>query len=101
MRTFAAERKYLIVTTKAKKPDMASQIYMQCLKEMQEAIGHVNEIREGSRSSPLFSHLSMVSEGIPMVAWVTVERKPQDSVKEMQNSAQYYGDRIIKEYKEK
>jgi adenylyl cyclase-associated protein len=100
-RTFAAERKFLIVTTKAKKPDISSPVYMQCLTEMQEAIGHVNELRESNRSSPFFPHLSMVSEGIPMVAWVTVDRKPQDSVTEMLNSAQFYGNRVIKEYKEK
>lgn len=101
LQTFAAERKFLLVTTKAKKPDISSPIYMQCLTELQEAIGLVNELRESNRSSPFFGHLSMVSEGIPMVAWVTIERKPQDYVTETRNSAEFYGNRIIKENRDK
>ena len=101
LKTFAAERKFLIVTTKAKKPDISSPVYMQSLTELQAAIGQVNEIRESSRASPHFDHLSMVSEGIPMVGWVTVDRKPKDFVTEMLNSAQFYGNRVIKTFKEK
>lgn len=101
LRAFAAQRKYLIVTTKAKKPDIQSSVYMEILKELQSMMGAVNDIREANRASPLFTHLTTVSEGITVLAWITIEPKPADYVTEVLSSAQFYGNRIIKEYKER
>ena len=101
LRAFAAERKFLIVTTKAKKPDKQSSSYMEILKELQSFMGAVNDIRETNRGSPLFNHLSTLSEGISVLGWITVEPKPVDFVTEILGSTQFYGNRVIKEYKEK
>ncbi|KAL8969659.1 MAG: hypothetical protein Q9183_001893 [Haloplaca sp. 2 TL-2023] len=101
LRAFAAERKFLIVTTKAKKPDIQSPVYMEVLKELQSTMGVVNDIREANRASPLFKHLSAVSEGIGMLIWVANETKPTDTISEMLTSAQYFGNRVIQDYKEK
>ncbi|KAL8712016.1 MAG: hypothetical protein Q9220_003712 [cf. Caloplaca sp. 1 TL-2023] len=101
LRAFAAERKFLIVTTKAKKPDISSPVYMEVLKDLQSSMGVVNDIREANRASPLFGHLSAVSEGISVLIWVANENKPRDTVTETLSSAQYWGNRVIKEYKEK
>ncbi len=64
-------------------------------------MGAVNDIREANRASPLFTHLTTVSEGISVLGWVTIEPKPADYVTEVLSSAQFYGNRTIKEYKEK
>ena len=101
LRAFAAERKFLIVTTKAKKPDIQSPIYMEILKELQSMMGAVSDIREANRGSPLFGHLTTVSEGIAMLGWITIDPKPAEYVSEHLGIAQYHGNRIIKEYKEK
>lgn len=47
-----------------------------------------------------FNHLSTVSEGIPAVGWVAVEPKPGPFVGEMKDSAQFYSNRVIKDYKD-
>ncbi|KAL9039763.1 MAG: hypothetical protein Q9180_002336 [Flavoplaca navasiana] len=101
LRAFAAERKFLIVTTKAKKPDIQSPVYMEVLKDLQATMGVVNDIREANRASPLFKHLSTVSEGINVLIWVANESKPADTVTEMLSSAQFWGNRVIQDYKEK
>ncbi|KAL8827990.1 MAG: hypothetical protein Q9170_006786 [Blastenia crenularia] len=101
LRAFAAERKFLIVTTKAKKPDIQSPVYMEVLKDLQSTMGVVNDIREANRASPLFGHLTTVSEGINVLTWVAIETKPVDTITEMLSSAQFWGNRVIKEYKEK
>ena len=101
LRAFAAERKFLIVTTKARKPDIQSPVYMEILKDLQATMGAVNDIREANRGSPLFIHLTTVSEGIAVLAWITIDPKPADYVAEILGSAQYHGNRVIKEYKEK
>ncbi|KAL8631388.1 hypothetical protein Q9189_002898 [Teloschistes chrysophthalmus] len=101
LRAFAAERKFLIVTTKAKKPDIQSPVYMEVLKELHTTMGVVSDIREANRTSPLFNHLSVVSEGISVLFWVANETKPVETITEMLSSAQYWGNRVVQQYKEK
>jgi len=101
LRAFAGQRKFILITTKAKKPDMSSPVFMQLLKPLQESISSVSDIRDANRPSPFFNHLSAVSESIGVLAWVTVDPKPHKHVEESLGSAQYWGNRVLKEYKEK
>jgi adenylyl cyclase-associated protein len=94
---FAGERTYLYVTTKAKKPSPQPP---ELLTELHTCTGLVDEIRETNRGSPLFKHLSAISEGIVALGWI-VETRPADFVKESLGAAQYYGNNVLKEYKEK
>ena len=101
LRAFAAERKFLIITTRAKKPDIQSTVYMEILKDLQSTMGAVNDIREANRASTQFNHLTTVSEGIAVLGWITIEPKPGDYISEMLSSAQFYGNRVINLHKEK
>ncbi|KAI4216117.1 MAG: hypothetical protein LQ351_001616 [Letrouitia transgressa] len=101
LRAFAAERKFLIITTKAKKPDIQSPTYMEVLKDLQSTMGAVNDIREANRASPLFTHLTTVSEGVNVLGWFANESKPTESISDALRSAEFYGNRVIKEYKDK
>ena len=74
---------------------------METLKGLQENMGTVDGLRVANRGSSFFNHLATVADGIPMLGWVTVDPKPLDYVKEMMNSAQFYGNRVVKDYKEK
>jgi hypothetical protein len=94
---FEAERTYLLVTTKAKKPDTQPP---ELMTELHRWTSTVDELREANRSSPLFTHLSAVSEGIVSLGWI-VEKRPADFVGDTLGGAQYYGNKILKEYKEK
>jgi adenylyl cyclase-associated protein len=73
---------------------------MELLKPLQESISAVTDIRDANRGKPTFNHLSTVSESISVLAWVTVEPKPHKHVEESLGSAQYWGNRILKEYKD-
>ncbi|KAF3904866.1 hypothetical protein ABW20_dc0106568 [Dactylellina cionopaga] len=98
---FLAQRLFLLVSIKSKKPDIASKEFLDLIKDMQSYMSFVNEHRDTNRSSPLLNHLSMVSEAVPALAWVTLDTKPAEFVSEMANAGQFYGNRVIKEYKEK
>ena len=74
---------------------------MEILKELQSNMGAVNDIREANRPSPLFNHLTTVSEGIALLGWITIEPKPAAYITDTLDSAQFYGNRVIKDYKEK
>lgn len=101
MKAFEAQRQFLLVTSKAKKPDMASSAYMDTLKGLQKYMTQVDDIRQGNRASPLKDHLAMVADGVGALAWVTIEPKPQDYVAELFGGAQLYGNKVLKEYKDK
>lgn len=97
LEAFKAERTYLLVSTKAKKPEPQPP---ELITELHRSSDAINSIRDANRPSPLFNHLSAVAEGIVAMGWF-FEAKPVDFVKEMLGSAQFYGNRVLKEYKEK
>ncbi|KIX05347.1 uncharacterized protein Z518_06219 [Rhinocladiella mackenziei CBS 650.93] len=94
---FEAERTYLLVASKARKPDPQPP---ELMTELHRHTSAVDEIREANRPSPFFTHLSAVSEGIVALGWI-VEKRPAEFVTDTLGGAQYYGNKILKEYKDK
>lgn len=102
---FEEERKFLLITTKAKKPDMGISddvaAYQKLLKPINESIIAVGNIKESNRGSPDFNELNAVAEGTMVLAWVMDDRKPHKHVDDTLGSAQYWGNRVIKDNKDK
>lgn len=71
------------------------------LRELQQELGMVEEIREANRTSLQKEHLAMAGEGIGALGWVGIDGKPGEYIAEVLGSAQFYGNRVLKEYKEK
>ncbi|KAJ5901997.1 hypothetical protein N7495_002525 [Penicillium taxi] len=97
LQAFQAERTYLFVSTKAKKPDPQP---VELVTDLHKASDSINNIRESNRPSPLFNHLSAVAEGIVALGWF-FEGKPAEFVTEIIGGIQYYGNKVLKEYKDK
>lgn len=96
---FREQRKLLLITTKAKKPDMSTfQDLLAPIGKLMTAIGN---IKDSNRGSPLFDNLSTVSESAMVLAWVTVDTKPAKHVEESLASAQFFGNKILRAYKDK
>ncbi|XP_037549355.1 adenylyl cyclase-associated protein 2 [Nematolebias whitei] len=70
------------------------------LKPISDHIQQIQNFREQNRGSLLFNHLSAVSESIPALGWVAVSQKPGPYVKEMNDAATFYTNRVLKDYKE-
>ncbi|ATY59965.1 adenylyl cyclase-associated protein [Cordyceps militaris CM01] len=101
---FRAQRKFLLITTKAVRPDIQGAdmaLYQDLLKPINDSLMAVTELKEANRSDPLYTQLSAVADGIMVLAWVTVSHKPFTHVEEFLGSAQFFGNRVIKEYKDK
>ena len=98
---FTAQRRVLLISTQAKKPDISSSLYMEILKELQQEMQKVTEARQGSRDPKLKDHTSMVADGIGALSWVAIDPKPAEFVAEVLGGAQFYGNRVLKEFKEK
>jgi len=100
-RAFAGQKKFLLITTQSKKPGSDGAQLMELLKPLQEQIQEMSNLRDENRASPYFNHLSAISESIGVLAWVTIDAKPHKHIEEMYGAAQYWGNRVLKEYKEK
>ncbi|ORX85220.1 hypothetical protein K493DRAFT_326761 [Basidiobolus meristosporus CBS 931.73] len=98
---FQAQRKLISIATQAQKPDVTSSVYAELLKPTQLALEKITDIREKNRASPFYNHLSTVGEGIPALGWVAVEPAPAPYVGEMKDSAVFYANRVMKEFKDK
>lgn len=102
---FAEERKFLLISTRAKKPNLSvsedMDAYQALLKPINESLMAVVAIKESNRGSAVMNQLSAVADGIMMLAWVTDEAKPHKHVENTLGSAQYYGHRVIKDNKDK
>ncbi|KAF1949555.1 hypothetical protein CC80DRAFT_497441 [Byssothecium circinans] len=98
---FSAQREFLLIATKAKKPDIAT--CMEILKDLQAAMEKVDEIRQGNREPQLKDPLAMVADGVGALGWVTVEGspKPHEYINELFGGAQMYGNKVLKEYRDK
>ncbi|XP_030074520.1 adenylyl cyclase-associated protein 1 [Microcaecilia unicolor] len=70
------------------------------LAPLSEQILMVQNFREKNRGSKAFNHLSAVSESVPALGWVAVAPKPGPYVKEMNDAAVFYTNRVLKEYKD-
>uniref|UniRef100_A0A673LNC4 Adenylyl cyclase-associated protein n=1 Tax=Sinocyclocheilus rhinocerous TaxID=307959 RepID=A0A673LNC4_9TELE len=80
---------------------ISTSVLTSLLAPMSKVIQEVQSFREKNRSSPLFNHLSAVSESVPALGWVAMAPKPGPYVKEMQDAAMFYTNRVLKDYKEK
>ncbi|CAK7222370.1 suppressor of rasval19 [Sporothrix curviconia] len=101
---FRAQRTFLLITTKAKKPDLTGAemaVYQDLLKPINEALMAASAVKDANRGSPDFNQLSAVSEGIMVLAWVTVANRPSKQVEESLGAAQFFGNRVLKEFKDK
>lgn len=101
---FRAQRTFLLISTKAKKPDMTGaemSVYQDLLKPINEALMAVSAVKDNNRGATDFNQLSAVSEGIMVLAWVTVAGRPFKMVEESLGAAQFFGNRVLKEYKDK
>jgi adenylyl cyclase-associated protein len=72
------------------------------LKPLQESISSISHITDtAGRGSPFYNQLMTVSDSIMVLAWPTIEPKPYKHIESTLESAQFWGNKILKEYKEK
>jgi adenylyl cyclase-associated protein len=98
---FAAQRQFLLISTKAKKPDMST--CMEILKDLQAAMEKADEVRQANREAALRDPLTMVADSMSALGWVTMESnpKPHEYISELFGGAQIFGNKVLKEYKDK
>ncbi|KAK2836541.1 hypothetical protein Q7C36_014410 [Tachysurus vachellii] len=93
-----AQKTFLKLVTTHQEPSQTE--LADLLRPISEQIEQIQNFREKNRGSRLFNHLSAVSESIPALGWVAVNQKPGPYVKEMNDAAIFYTNRVLKDYKD-
>ncbi|XP_059206229.1 adenylyl cyclase-associated protein 1 [Centropristis striata] len=96
---FACQRQVLVKASSSQKP--SDSVLTSLLQPVSKAIQQVQAFREQNRTSPHFNHLSAVCESVPALGWIAMAPKPGPYVKEMQDAAMFYTNRVLKDYKGK
>eukprot|EP01114_Cavostelium_apophysatum_P004301 TRINITY_DN144_c0_g1_i1.p1 TRINITY_DN144_c0_g1~~TRINITY_DN144_c0_g1_i1.p1 ORF type:complete len:487 (-),score=133.73 TRINITY_DN144_c0_g1_i1:70-1530(-) len=94
-----AQRDMLRIAASSKKP--SQDVLQKLLGPTNEAMQKIVALRDAKRSSKFFNHLSTVSEGIPALGWVLVSPTPVPHVNDMRSGAEFYSNRILKDFKGK
>ncbi|XP_062925972.1 adenylyl cyclase-associated protein 2-like isoform X1 [Mobula hypostoma] len=95
---FDTQRNFLLMACKHQQP-LENEMNV-LLKPMSDKMQEIQDFREKNRGSKLFNHLSAVSESIAALGWVAVTPKPGPFVKEMNDAATFYTNRVLKEFKD-
>jgi adenylyl cyclase-associated protein len=101
---FKEQRKFLLITTKAKKPDMTGadmSVFQDLVKPIGDLMAAVGNIKDSNRGSPVYDNLATVAESILALAWVTIDARPFKHVEESLGSAQFFGNKILTANKNK
>ncbi|XP_041101695.1 adenylyl cyclase-associated protein 2-like isoform X1 [Polyodon spathula] len=95
---FQAQRDFVKLASIHQQPPEADLATL--LRPISVKIQEIQNFREKNRGSKMFNHLSAVSESIPALGWIAVAPKPGPYVKEMNDAATFYTNRVLKEYKD-
>lgn len=97
---FEEQVKFLELVAQTKKPDTLDPQFLQILAPMNAKIEDISTLKNANRRSEFFNHLNTISEGAPVLGWIVTET-PVSFIPEFKDSAQFWSNRVMKEYKEK
>ncbi|GAA6037098.1 hypothetical protein JCM8097_008731 [Rhodosporidiobolus ruineniae] len=97
---FIAQRAFILLASACTKLATSAPQYQDVIKPTQEALMAVIEVKEKNRASKESNQLTVVSEGIPALGWVTLDSKPGPYVNEFKDSSMFWVNRVIKEHKD-
>jgi len=97
LKAIEAQKQFIAIAASSKKPGDVNPL----IKPTADLMGEIVAIRDKSRTSKFFNNLSAVSEGIPALGWVLVEKTPGPHVAETRGSSEFYSNRILKDFKGK
>uniref|UniRef100_A0A7N0ZR78 Adenylyl cyclase-associated protein n=1 Tax=Kalanchoe fedtschenkoi TaxID=63787 RepID=A0A7N0ZR78_KALFE len=101
---FAVQKELLVKVKQSKKPDMAG--LAEFLKPLNEVIMKANALTEGRRNE-FFNHLKAASDSLSALAWIAYSGKdcgmsmPIAHVEESWQSAEFYNNKILVEFRGK
>ncbi|GAA5957589.1 hypothetical protein JCM3765_001446 [Sporobolomyces pararoseus] len=97
---FLAQKDFVQLASNCTKLATSSPQYSTIIGPTQSALMAVIDMKEKNRGSKELNQLTVVSEGIPALGWVTLDNLPGPYVNEFKDSSMFWVNRVIKEFKD-
>lgn len=97
---FQEQSAFLDLVSHTKKPAVSDPKFLEQLAPINAKIEQISSIKDANRRSAFFNHLNTISEGAPVLGWIVTDT-PVSFVPEFKDSAQFWSNRVVKEYKDK
>ncbi|CAL9727920.1 adenylyl cyclase-associated protein [Monosporozyma unispora] len=99
-KAFSAQLSLVKLAVKSKKPDYSSQEFMDAIKPINETIMAISDLKDKNRQNEYFPYLNAITEGAPLFSWIAVPT-PMSLISDFKDAAQFWTNKVLKEYKEK
>jgi adenylyl cyclase-associated protein len=99
-RAFKEQLKFIKAAAISAKPDFNNPANACLLSSFQEAIAAINDFKDANRRSEYFSHLNAIAEGTGVLSWFLTET-PISFIPEIKDSATFWTNKVLKEFKDK
>lgn len=99
-RTFKEQLNFIKAASVSAKPDFNNPKSAALLSSLQEGIVAINDFKDANRKSEYFSHLNAIAEGTGVLSWFLTET-PMSFIPEIKDSATFWTNKVLKEFKEK
>ncbi|KAI1871622.1 hypothetical protein JX265_005608 [Neoarthrinium moseri] len=96
---FQEQLNIMVAASKTVKPDVAA--WQEIIRPMSNAATRVVEIQEANRFDVLHKHLTCVADSMPVMGWIGIEMRAFNHVNKFFEFSQYFGNKIIQEYKDR
>jgi adenylyl cyclase-associated protein len=93
-KAFAAQRAYLLMASKCKKPASPNPEH---LKDLQACLKEINGLRDNR--SEFANHQNMINEGIQALGWLCVEPAPKPFIESYVGGSDFWGNKIRVQFK--
>ncbi|GAA5860528.1 hypothetical protein JCM3774_006198 [Rhodotorula dairenensis] len=97
---FLAQKDFVRLASACTKLPTSAPEYQELIGPTQTALLAVIDVKEKNRAAKESNQLTVVSEGIPALGWVTLDSKPGPYVGEFKDSSMFWVNRVIKEHKD-
>ena len=94
-----AQKQLIRLSTLAKKPDYTSKDFLKALTPINKTIAEIGELKDKHRQSKHFPYLNSVADGSPMFSWMVADT-PLSLISDFKDSAQFWTNRVLKDFKD-
>lgn len=98
--SFLIQLDLINLAVKAKQPDYSSPEFMNIIKPINENLTSITELKDKNRQSVIFSYLNSIVEGGLVLSWFATPT-PVSFISDMKDAAQFWTNKVLKEFKEK
>lgn len=90
----------ILIPASNSKPPKNLSSFQNSLSPLIDLVNKVIHLSDTAPSSNQSQQLKTVAEGVPAFGWFTIAPKPAPYIQDFKDAAQFYANRVIKEYKE-